>query len=105
MTSSKLQLPIVKIICNHCGIDFWISRNLLAVRRLDGRVICCPSGHQQRFQTGHEDKFSKEENVDNLVLRAQVEFLSKKLKEAGLVLKTTKSSKHPPRIRKARKGV
>ena len=47
---------------------------------------------------------SIEDCVDNVVLRSQVEFLSKKLKKAELVLKTTKTRKHPPQIWKTRKG-
>lgn len=95
MTTYRIENPSMMILpCIECGIYFGLSEGLYEIRYEDGEAFYCPSGHKQSF-VAEEEKvkqgFSAKEYADNAMLKSQVEYLSRKLREAEVALKTAKS--------------
>ena len=65
---------IEEVVCNDCGIEFWVPTRLMKERRKDAREFYCPNGHTLMFKKPSENEVES-------VLHKEITQLKKKLEE------------------------
>lgn len=105
LTSYKITNPLPMKIqaCITCAAYFAVTEAFDDLRYNDSELFYCPAGHGQRYFSKEEreiteqKRFSVKDYAENAVLKSQVEYLSRKLKEAVLsskVASTTNRKAH-----------